>query len=154
MTEEARSELTSLTVDVVSAFVSNNRIDGKEVPDLITKTYAALAALDAPPAAAPDIPAFTPAVSVRKSLRSRDHIISMIDGKPYRTLKRHLTARGLTPETYRERYNLPAGYPMVAPGYSDHRREVAKRLGLGRRPQSTKPPAPAPRARGVRRKGA
>ena len=72
-------------------------------------------------------------VSARKSLRSRDHIISMIDGKPYKTLKRHLSGHGLTPEQYRERYKLPVSYPMVAESYSAARREMAKRIGLGRK---------------------
>lgn len=74
---------------------------------------------------------FVPAVSVRKSLGSRDHIISMIDGKPYKTLRRHLSTHGLTPEQYRERYNLKADYPMVAPNYSETRRAMAKKIGLG-----------------------
>jgi hypothetical protein len=70
---------------------------------------------------------------VRKSLASPEHIISLIDGKPYKTLKRHLIARGLTPEKYRSRYNLPASYPMVASAYAEHRRAVAQRIGLGSR---------------------
>jgi predicted transcriptional regulator len=74
------------------------------------------------------------AVSIRKSLSDPNYIVSMIDGKPYRSLTRHLTSRGLTPAQYRERYRLPANYPMVAPGYSEQRREMAKRLGLGRKP--------------------
>jgi predicted transcriptional regulator len=79
-------------------------------------------------------PSYEPAVTVRKSLSSRNHIISMIDGKPYKTLRRHLSTHGLTPEEYRERYGLKADYPMVAPAYSDARREMAKKLGLGRKP--------------------
>ncbi len=74
---------------------------------------------------------FTPAVSVRKSLASKDHIISMIDGKPYKTLRRHLSTHGLTPEEYRARYNLKSDYPMVAPSYAAKRSELAKKLGLG-----------------------
>ena len=75
-----------------------------------------------------------PAVSVRKSLADPDFILSMIDGKPYRSLRRHLSSRGLTPEQYRQRYNLKADYPMVAPGYSKARSDQAKQLGLGRKP--------------------
>ncbi|MDE8366310.1 MucR family transcriptional regulator, partial [Klebsiella pneumoniae] len=63
-------------------------------------------------------------------------ILSMIDGKQYKTLKRHLSTNGLTPAEYRDRYKLPRDYPMVAPGYSEQRREVAKRLGLGRKPEA------------------
>jgi predicted transcriptional regulator len=94
---------------------------------------------------------YTPAVSVRKSLASPDHIVSMIDGKPYKTLRRHLSTHGLTPEDYRARYNLKADYPMVAPAYSEHRRAMAKKIGLGakgrgarggasgRKPRASKP---------------
>lgn len=88
---------------------------------------------------------FTPAVSVRKSLASRDHIISLIDGKPYKTLRRHLSGHGLTAEEYRRRYNLKADYPMVAEAYSEVRRAMAKRIGLGRKPGSrTAPIHPSP----------
>jgi predicted transcriptional regulator len=78
---------------------------------------------------------YEPAVSVRKSLGSREHIISLIDGKPYSTLKRHLTKNGLTPEQYRERFGLKADYPMVAPAYAEKRRDLAKKIGLGRKPR-------------------
>jgi predicted transcriptional regulator len=104
--------------------------------------HQAVKSLDAP--AAPAAEAATaeehiPAVSVRKSLASRDHIISMIDGKPYKTLRRHLSTNGLTPEEYRARYNLKADYPMVAESYSEARRAMAKTIGLGRKPgHSTK----------------
>jgi predicted transcriptional regulator len=135
---ESKPNLTELTVDLLGAFVSNNNVRAEDLPKLIAETHAALAAIDAPAAARPEeaAPEFTPAVSARKSLGSRDHIISMIDGKPYRSLKRHLSANGLTPDEYRQRYKLPATYPMVAPGYSEQRREVAKRLGLGRKPRA------------------
>ena len=133
MAEEQQSDLTVLTVDLLSAFVSNNNVRSEDLPGLIQSTHSALAGLNVAPASAEERSEFTPAVGVRKSLSSRDHIISMIDGKPYRSLKRHLSAHGLTPDEYRQRYNLPASYPMVAPGYSEQRREVAKRLGLGRK---------------------
>ncbi len=71
-------------------------------------------------------------VSERKSLASPDHIISMIDGKPYRTLTRHLRTNGLTPDEYRERFGLSSDYPMVAQSFSEERRALAKRLGLGK----------------------
>lgn len=72
-------------------------------------------------------------VSARKSLASSDHIMSMIDGKKYRSLKRHLTSSGLTPAQYRERYKLKAGYPIDAPAYSEARRAMAKTIRLGRK---------------------
>lgn len=81
---------------------------------------------------------YEPAVTVRKSLGSREKIISLIDGKPYSTLKRHLKGHGLTPAQYRERYGLKADYPMVAPAYAERRRELAKKIGLGRKPGTGK----------------
>jgi len=84
-------------------------------------------------ATAPAEPEHVPAVSARKSTASREHIISMIDGRPYRTLTRHLSTHGLTPDEYRARYKLPKSYPMTAPAYSEQRREMAQKLGLGRK---------------------
>ena len=131
-----QQDLTELTVELLSAFVANNAVRSDDLPALIASTHAALSGLTATtaePAAIPD--QHQPAVTARKSLANRDFIISLIDGKPYKSLKRHLTGHGLTPEEYRARYGLAATYPMVAPGYSDARREVAKRLGLGRKPR-------------------
>jgi predicted transcriptional regulator len=71
---------------------------------------------------------------VRKSLASKDHLISLIDGKPYKTLRRHLAGHGLTPDDYRQRYGLKPDYPMVAESYSEARRDMAKKIGLGRKP--------------------
>lgn len=150
LADETTSDLTGLTVDLLSAFVANNNVRVEDLPALIGSTHAALAGLTPKPEAAelaPQAPEFTQAVTARKSLASRDHILSMIDGKPYKTLKRHLSGHGLTPDQYRERYNLPASYPMVAPAYSEARRDTAKRLGLGRKPgQATKAAAPVPAA--------
>ena len=129
-----QQDLTELTVELLSAFVAKNSVRSDDLPGLIASTHAALSGLttttDEPVANADQ---HQPAVTARKSLANRDFIISLIDGKPYKSLKRHLTGHGLTPEEYRARYSLAATYPMVAPGYSDARREVAKRLGLGRK---------------------
>jgi predicted transcriptional regulator len=81
-----------------------------------------------------------PAVSIRKSLADPDFIISLIDGKPYKSLKRHLSANGLTPDEYRRRYGLRSDYPMVSQNYAQARREVAKKTGLGRRTGGKSPP--------------
>ena len=151
MADSDQTDLTSLTVELLSAFVSNNTIDHGDLAALIQTTHSALATIDAPPPQEAPIPEFAPAVSVRSSLGSRDHIISLIDGKPYKTLKRHLRGHGLSPAEYRERYKLPADYPMIAPTYSQQRRDVAKRLGLGRKssnavaPESMVADEPAPR---------
>lgn len=142
MAETDQPDLTTLTVQLLSAYVANNSVPSSELAGLIETTRTALAGKPEPET--PPQPEFEPAVSVRKSLGSRDHILSMIDGKPYRSLKRHLSSHGLTPGEYRKRYNLADDYPMVAPGYSEQRREVAKRLGLGRKPRaaiSTSEPA-------------
>lgn len=124
-----------LTVQLLSAYLANNTVASEDLAGLITTTRAALAqdAAEAPQPAVADI---APAVSARKSLSSPNHIVSLIDGKPYKALKRHLTAHGLTPDAYRERYNLPASYPMVAPAFAAKRREIAERIGLGRRQAS------------------
>lgn len=131
MSETAKPDLTTLTVQLLSAYVGNNPVPTSELAALIRTTRAALAEEERSPTA-PE-PEHVPAVSVKASIASPDHIISLIDGKPYKSLKRHLSARGLTPEEYRARYNLSANYPMVARGYSEQRRKVAKELGLGRK---------------------
>lgn len=131
MSEDAKPDLATLTVQLLSAYVGNNAVPSGELADLIRSTKAALAEESEP--AAPAEEDHVPAVSVKASLASRDHILSLIDGKPYKSLKRHLSTRGLSPDEYRARYNLPATYPMVAPGYSEQRRTVAKQLGLGRK---------------------
>ena len=143
------NNLVAMTIEVVASYVAHNNIRPEDVPDFIAKTHAAITGIakepetpaEETPAAEPE---FTPAVSVRKSLASPDHILSMIDGKPYKSLKRHLSSHGLTPAEYRVRYGLKSDYPMVAPGYSAHRREVAKRLGLGRKRQEPTVPRARP----------
>ncbi|MBA4090105.1 MAG: MucR-family transcriptional regulator [Sphingobium sp.] len=124
-------DLTTLTVQLLSAYVGNNSVAPEALPDLIAATRSALSGVAAAPE--PLVPEFVAAVSARKSLASRDHIVSMIDGKPYKTLKRHLGTHGLTPAEYRSRYGLPKDYPMVAPAYSEQRRQTAARIGLGRK---------------------
>ncbi|RYE99086.1 MAG: transcriptional regulator, partial [Oxalobacteraceae bacterium] len=136
----------------------NTRTTADDVPAFLQSMHAAVSKLsgeqsvDAPEASAPE---YTPAVTARKSLASKDHIISMIDGKPYKTLRRHLATNGMTPAEYRERYNLKADYPMVAETYSESRRAMAKTIGLGRKPgqtvQKAEEPAPAPASAKPRR---
>jgi predicted transcriptional regulator len=145
---EAQTDVTALTVQLLSAYLSNNTIAAGDLAGLIGSTRAALVEQAAPTAPAePETPIYTPAVSVRKSLASADHIISLIDGKPYKTLKRHLSTHGLTPEAYRERYKLPATYPMTAPSFTALRREIAAKIGLGNRRASAA--AAAAKADGV-----
>jgi predicted transcriptional regulator len=141
MSAENQNDIAALTVQLLSAFVSNNVVASEGLADLIKTTRAALTD-DLSPRSDNAALEHVPAVSVRKSLSSPDHIISLIDGKPYKTLKRHLATHGLTDKQYRERYKLPASYPMVAPGYSEARRAVAEKSGLGRK----RPTSPAAEA--------
>ncbi len=131
-TENGANEmLITLTADIVTAHVANNNVDGETLPSLIQNVYGALAGLGAEEV---EVARPEPAVSVRASVKN-DHLVCLEDGKKMKMLKRHLmTDHGLTPEEYRERWNLPADYPMVAPDYADKRRELAKKIGLGRKP--------------------
>lgn len=135
-----------LAVELTIAWLGNqnNRLQSDDVPAFLRSMHATVAELSGTPETKPDTSderasgTFTPAVTVRKSLGSKDHIISLIDGKPYRTLRRHLSGHGLTPEQYRERYSLKADYPMVAESYSEQRRAMAKKIGLGQKGRAAK----------------
>lgn len=129
--DDRRIDLLELTADIVSAHVAHNAVKAADLPDLIAKVHGSLAGLGAP--AAPTEPTYEPAVNPRTSLKP-DHIVSLIDGKPYKMLKRHLALNGLTPEAYRVRYGLKSDYPMIAPAYAEKRRAIAKKIGLGRKP--------------------
>ncbi|MET0364839.1 MAG: MucR family transcriptional regulator [Sphingobium sp.] len=149
MADIEQPDVAALTVQLLSAYLANNTVAHTDIADLVRTTKAALIEEKAPAPIAAEAPVHTPAVTVRKSLASPDHILSLIDGKPYKTLKRHLTSHGLTPASYRERYGLPTSYPMVAPGFAAQRRAIAEKIGLGRRPavaqaaSATEPSAPA-----------
>ena len=130
-----------LATELTIAWLSNpnTRVAADDVPGFLQAMHSAVSGLhpaDVSPEQSKPEAAVTPAVSVRKSLASKDHIISMIDGKPYKTLRRHLAGHGLTPEQYRERYGLKSDYPMVAENYSEARRAMAKTIGLGRKPKN------------------
>ena len=134
MTDQVSSTGTSanyieLAADIVSAFVSNNSVPATDLPALIGSVHSALQNVGNPAQTQPTAKP-TPAVPVRKSI-TPDAIISLEDGKPYKSLKRHLTGRGLTPAQYREKWGLPRDYPMVAPNYAAKRSELAKQSGLG-----------------------
>jgi predicted transcriptional regulator len=158
LADEYSTSVVELATELTIAWLgnSNTRVSADEVPTFLKRMHDTVAALassagvQAEPVE-PETESFTPAVSVRKSLSKPDVIISMIDGKPYKTLRRHLSGHGLTPDEYRARYGLKADYPMVAPAYSEARRDMAKRIGLGRKPGETRAPAaaqPAPAKRG------
>ena len=141
-----QNNVVELATELTIAWLSNpnTRVDQSQVPAFLQSMHAAVTALESP-ASEPTEPTevFTPAVSVRKSLARPDAIISLIDGKPYKSLRRHLSGHGLTPDQYRQRYGLKADYPMVALEYSEARRSMAKKIGLGRKPKVA-PTAPAP----------
>lgn len=140
MSDEASLNVVELATELTIAWLGNqnNRVSAEDVPAFLRNMHATVTELaNGAPATdegteepAPEAD-FTPAVSVRKSLASKEHIVSLIDGKPYKTLRRHLATKGLTPEEYRARYNLKPDYPMVAPAYSEARRAMAHKIGLG-----------------------
>lgn len=129
---ETAEMLITLTSDIVAAHVSNNNVDVADMPTLITSVHAALAGLGQP--AEPEEEPRMPAVPVRSSVKP-DYIVCLEDGKKLKMLKRYLrTNYDMSPEDYRARWNLPADYPMVAPNYAATRRDLAKKIGLGRKP--------------------
>ena len=136
--ETDSNAVIEMAVDVVSAYVSNNSVNAADLGQLIATTHAALLGLGEP--AAPEPEQQLPAVPVKKSI-TPDHLISLEDGRRYKSLKRHLSGKGLTPDQYRTKWGLRSDYPMVAPNYAKHRSELARSMGLGRRPAE---PEPAP----------
>lgn len=129
----ANSDVLGLTAQIVSAHVSNNSVAPDALPNLIQEVYRTLAGVGKEPAV-PDKQ--QPAVPVKKSVFP-DHIICLEDGKKLKMLKRHLkTSYNMTPEQYREKWQLPPDYPMVAPNYARHRSSLAKKIGLGTKPRA------------------
>lgn len=123
--------------DITLAWLASphTHADADRAAAMLASVHAAVEGLTNPPAPAakePDEPEFKPAVGAKASLKIVGRIISMIDGKPYASLVRHLRNNGLTPEEYRARYNLPKSYPMVAPAYSQARSAIARTIGFGR----------------------
>jgi predicted transcriptional regulator len=118
------------TASIVAAYVSHNTIAADQVPALIAKVHAALSQVSGgQPVAGGE--ALTPAVPIKRSVFP-DYLICLEDGKKFKSLKRHLrTQYKMSPEQYRERWNLPADYPMVAPNYAKTRSQLAKKMGLG-----------------------
>jgi predicted transcriptional regulator len=136
----ASANLVELTADMVAAYVSNNPVPALTLPDLISLVHGALEGLNGTkgPAAEP----LNPAVNPKKSVFP-DYIVSLEDGRKFKTLKRYLRLQGMTPDQYRDKWNLPRDYPMVAPNYAARRSELAKSIGLGRK--AAPPEAPAQR---------
>lgn len=142
--------LITLTSDIVAAHVSNNNVTVEEVTSLISNVYQALAALGAP--AAPEAAPIKPAVSARASVKP-DKVICMDCGMELQMLKRHLTTHhGMNVDEYRAKWNLASDHPVVAPNYAERRRDLAKKIGLGRKLGTKMPkkavPAKVPAKRG------
>jgi predicted transcriptional regulator len=136
------TKIAELTELIVSNYVSSNKLSAEELPSLIRTVHFTLCSLGNAgnvPAASVAEPTIkvTPA-QIRKSLADSSHLISFLDGKPYRLLKRHLTVHGLTPDSYREKFGLPRDYPMTAPDYSAKRSSLALDSGLGQRGRSSR----------------
>jgi predicted transcriptional regulator len=147
------TELLTLTADIAAAYVSNNTVQAADVPAVIQTIYRALAGVGSA-AAAPAPEPQKPAVPIKKSI-TPDFLISLEDGKKYKSLKRHLrTQYNMSPEDYRAKWGLAKDYPMVAPNYAASRSALAKSMGLGRggaaktaKPAAKAKPAARPRAK-------
>ncbi|MCJ2009444.1 MucR family transcriptional regulator [Methylobacterium sp. J-092] len=126
-----------MTADLVAAYVSNNRVSLSELPGVIVSVHAALSSLGKEETAEPAVEKPTPA-QIRKSI-TPDGMVSFEDGKIYKTMKRHLTLRGLTPDSYRAKYGLPSDYPIVSAAYSAKRSDLARSLGLGQQRRKAAP---------------
>ena len=155
MTDTPSPELAELTTDIVKAYVSNNAVRADDVPNLIQAVNAALLRTTQTEIV-PEREPLSPAVPIKKSVQS-DHLVCLEDGKHFKSLKRHLsTHHAMTPEDYREKWGLPATYPMVAPSYAAARSALAKEMGLGRKEEAPAPepekPKRAPRKRAAKPK--
>ncbi len=148
----------------MAAYVSNNHVRAGELPALIAAIHAALTSLGQPIVPEEPEPERPTPAQIRRSI-TQEALISFVDGKAYKTLKRHLATHGLTPQAYRRRYGLPTDYPMVAPTYSEARSAIARGLSLGRKAAgerkaepnaerpAAKPGAEASKLRARRKKG-
>jgi predicted transcriptional regulator len=131
--DETTESMVGLTADIVAAHVSNNSVAISDLPTLIANVHTALTGLVSG-SVAEEPTKLEPAVSIRSSIKP-DYIVCLEDGKKLKMLKRHLmTSYGMTPAEYRTKWGLPADYPMVAPSYANQRRELAVKIGLGRKP--------------------
>ncbi len=138
--------LITLTTDIVAAHVSNNSASIGDISSLIANVHYSLSGLSNPKD--PIDEQMKPAVPIRSSVKP-DYIICLEDGKKMKMIKRHLMTRyGMTPNDYRSKWGLPADYPMVAPNYAAQRKELAHKIGLGRKPKAAATPRPAAKRRG------
>ncbi len=134
------AHITEMTADIVSAYIANNPVPVANLAELIATVHKAVAGLSK--AATPAVPAQTPAVNPKRSVFP-DYIISLEDGRKFKSMKRHLGLLGMSPDQYREKWALPQDYPIVAPSYAAARSALAKKIGLGRKPGSPNAKSPA-----------
>ncbi|MEE7492288.1 MucR family transcriptional regulator [Methylobacterium oryzae] len=125
-----RGKISWLVCKIVAAYVSNNAVPASDLPAFIDRMHDAIKGFSSGDATGLTAGSRPSATEIRTSVQE-EGIVSFIDGKAYKTLKRHLTAHGLHPQSYRERYGLPADYPMVAPDYARRRSALARQIGLG-----------------------
>jgi predicted transcriptional regulator len=130
---DTKRSMIDLATEIVAAYVSKNTVTQAELPKLINEVHRALAGAAGGTSQREDTVEVKPAVTVKKSLTA-DYLVCLEDGKKFKSLKRHLRSHyNLSPEQYREKWGLPADYPMVAPNYARARSSLAKRMGLGQR---------------------
>lgn len=130
MTMTFDDRLLSLTAEVVTAYVSNNHIQPSDLPEMLTNIYRVMWDIESKRRPIELPPKLTPQ-EIERSI-TKEFLISFEDGKPYKTLRRHLAMHGLTPDAYRAKWGLDASYPMTSPSYSERRSELARALGLGK----------------------
>jgi predicted transcriptional regulator len=130
--------LVELTADIVAAYVSNHVVPVSDLSNLIADVHTALSNTSSPAPVVAAIEKPKPPVPIKKSIED-DYLICLEDGQKFKSLKRHLmTHYNMTPEEYREKWGLPADYPMVAPAYAEARSRLAKEMGLGQRRKRAK----------------
>ena len=131
-TNSQSDPLTQFTVDIVTAYVAQNKLSADSLSSLISSVHRSLQTVSNPQPEEPEAVARPTAAQIRRSVTD-EHLISFEDGRPYKTRKRHLSTNGLTPDEYRQKWSLPNDYPMVAPAYSARRSALAKEIGLGQK---------------------
>ncbi len=126
------ADLMTFTAEIVAAYVGHNNVRASEMPEIIASVHATLVKLGEPAVEQPKVDAPVPAVPIKKSITD-DYIVSLEDGRKFKSMKRYLAGLGMTPDQYRQKWGLPRDYPMVAPAYAAKRSELAKAVGLGRK---------------------
>ena len=136
-----QAALVEITSEVVAAYVAQNHVQTSDLPGLIASVHAAFGSLGTPPVAAPEPEKLTPAVPIKKSVTD-EFIISLEDGRKFKSMKRYLGLLGMTPAEYRLKWGLPHDYPMVAPAYAAKRSDMAKAMNFGKKPADEVLPQP------------